>query len=379
MRKNSDSIVIIHLLPLELYPPVMNLVDYLSKNYLGKIIVLTTYKSAKNSLTLYSNNSSKVLLKRMSLSGKNPIARMINYTIFYLNGISLLIRSKPKAVLYFESLSAWPALVYKKIRGERIKLMVHYHEYNDPQVKSEGTSLMRHFHKLEKKMYSHFSWISHTNPVRLQMFKDDNGLNKLPKSIFHVMPNYPSSSWMRKEGSYCYKQKQKKLVYVGSLGYDNMYLQEVVDWVGNHPEEFSLDVYSYNIDSKARKILEQGDYENIKYCGGCDYQSLPGLLSHYDIGLVIYKPFSQNTIHAVSNKVFEYLACGLDVWFSEDMMYTFEYERREVFPKVLPVDFKNLNSFDTVHAVCRTGLKFEPSVYFYENIYPEIVQHLSSN
>ena len=30
----------------------------------------------------------------------------------------------------------------------------------------------------------------------------------------------------------------KRLVFVGSMGYDNMYLREVIDWVGNHPGEF---------------------------------------------------------------------------------------------------------------------------------------------
>jgi len=376
VKKATGSIFIIHLLPLELYPPVMNLVDYLSKNYLGKIIVLTTHKSEKNLLSQYKNDSSRVLIKRKSLSGKNPLVRMMNYTLFYLNGLSLLIRTKPKAVLYFESLSSWPALIYKKIMGERIKLLVHCHEYTDPGIKSEETSLARQLHKAEKKMYRRFSWISHTNPVRLQMFKDDNGLNKLPKSIFHVMPNYPSSSWMQKETNHCNKLKQKKLVFVGSLGYDNMYLQEVVDWVGKHPIEFSLDIYAYNIDAKAKVLLEKCGWSNIRFCGGCDYYSLPEVLKEYDIGLVIYKPFSQNTIHAVSNKVFEYLACGLDVWFSEDMIYTFKYERKNVFPKVIAVNFKELNSFDYDLAISRKGLEYGPGNFFYEEVYGELLNEL---
>jgi len=260
--------------------------------------------------------------------------------------------------------------------GERIKLLVHCHEYTDPSIKSEETSLARQLHKIEKKMYRRFSWISHTNPVRLQMFKDDNGLNKLPKSIFHVMPNYPSNSWMQKETSHCNKLKQKKLVFVGSLGYDNMYLQEVVDWVGKHPIEFSLDIYAYNIDSKAKALLEECGWTNIRFCGGCDYYSLPEVLKEYDIGLVIYKPFSKNTVHAVSNKVFEYLACGLDVWFSEDMIYTFEYERKNVFPKVIAVHFKELNSFDYDSAISRKGLQYEPGNFFYEEVYGEIINEV---
>ncbi|HEY5369133.1 MAG TPA: hypothetical protein VIJ75_09090 [Hanamia sp.] len=375
-KKATDSIFIIHLLPLELYPPVMNLVDYLSKNYLGKIIVLTTHKSEENSLSLYKNNSSNVLIKRKSLSGTNPFVRMMNYTLFYLNGLSLLIRTKPKAVLYFESLSSWPALIYKKIMGERIKILVHCHEYTDPGIKSEETSLARQLHKIEKKMYPRFSWISHTNPVRLQMFKDDNGLNKLPKSIFHVMPNYPSNSWMQKETSHCNKLKQKKLVFVGSLGYDNMYLQEIVDWVGKHSPDFSLDVYSYNIDLKAKEFLGNCRLENVRFCGGCDYDTLPEILRNYDIGIDIYKPYSLNHVHGVSNKVFEYLACGLDVWFSSDKELAHDYVKEDIFPKIISVNFKDLDSFDYQSAVSRAGLQYQQSNFFYENIYPEILEHI---
>src|SRR5690606_13416823 len=142
---------------------------------------------------------------------------------------------------------------------------------------------------------------------------------------FHVIPNYPSKNWSNSNIKDFSKQKTKRLVFVGSLGYKNMYLQEVIDWLKLHPTEFSLDIYSYNIDIKAKEAIQYCGLHNIHFFGGCNYKDLPHILKNYDIGLVIYKPFSVNTIHAVSNKVFEYLACGLDVWFSEDMTYTFNY------------------------------------------------------
>ena len=169
------------------------------------------------------------------------------------------------------------------------------------------------------------------------------------------------------------------MVFVGSLGYDNMYLQEITDWIGRHRDEFCLDVFSYNIDNKARSLLENTPYDNIKYCGGCDYQSLPAILAGYDIGLDIYKPYALNHVHGVSNKVFEYLACGLDVWFSVDKSFSLQYARDNVYPKMIPVDFNQLDAFDYKAAMDRENLPYQPSEFFYENVYGEMLTSINSD
>lgn len=72
--------------------------------------------------------------------------------------------------------------------------------------------------------------------------------------------------------------KIKRLVFVGSLGYKNMYLQEVLDWLAPKREEFKLDIYSYNIDAKAKQTLQECNLPNVKYHGGCNYDDLPTIL-----------------------------------------------------------------------------------------------------
>lgn len=53
-----------------------------------------------------------------------------------------------------------------------------------------------------------------------------------------------------------------------------------------------------------------------------DYYELPKELIKYDIGLVLYKGHIPNYIYNVPNKVYEYLACGLQVWYSKDLLTT---------------------------------------------------------
>lgn len=373
MMNRRKVVFIIHFQPIELFPPVLNMIDFFGKEKEIELFVSANRKLKENVLKDYENQNVKIY--RPGHFSKSRLLQYFNYFSYYFSTLVLLLWHKPNVVLYIETLSSWPALIYKKIRGKKVKLMVHYHEYTEPARYDSGMLLSRIMHKMEKKMYSRFSWISHTNPVRMQMFKNDCNLNDIDNEVFKIIPNYPSRSWLKNETINIDTNRIKKMVFVGSLGYKNMYLQEMIDFLDLHSDEFSLDVYSYNIDNKAKTTLLECKNKNIKFFGGCDYHSLPEILKTYDIGLVIYKPFSLNTINAVSNKVFEYLACGLDVWYSSDMTYTHEYERLNFYPKIVSVDFTELNSFDYKNALNHENLPFKASEYFYENIYPQMVDH----
>ncbi len=355
----------------------MNIIDYLSK-VPGLEVTIVTNKDGNNWLSnAYSNNAPNIKILRLGVASKFSKKRYHNYIFFYLGCLFFLVKHSPDVVLYFMTISSWPGLIYKKLRGKRLKLMVHYHEYTSTAQFATLMRLTRWMHRIELKMYHQFAWISHTNEIRLQQFKDDNNLNALPKSLFHVMPNYPPRDWIVDRAKAPVTAHVKRLVYVGSLGYKNFYLQELIDWVTAHGDEFTLDIYAYNMDQQARETFKKSQFENIRYHGGSDYHSLPAILRSYDIGLVIYKPFSVNTVNAVSNKVFEYLSCGLDVWFSKDMTYTLKYVTQDSYPKVIPVDFTRLDHFDHKAAVSREGMKFEPSNYYYENIYNELLDHVN--
>ena len=60
-----------------------------------------------------------------------------------------------------------------------------------------------------------------------------------------------------------------------------------------------------------------------------------------NIGVILYKCKTLNQRFAAPNKLFEYLACGLDVWFPAEMEGCFEYAS-DAIPRVLKVDFNNI-------------------------------------
>src|SRR5882724_4701539 len=101
--------MIIHFGPLELYPPVQNLIRELEKeNQSRRFIVLTTAKSEKTLTTFQTTGNIEII--RLGRSGRNlrPLDRYLNYLIFYSTSLFYLWRYRPHQVMYFETISSWP-------------------------------------------------------------------------------------------------------------------------------------------------------------------------------------------------------------------------------------------------------------------------------
>jgi hypothetical protein len=158
-----------------------------------------------------------------------------------------------------------------------------------------------------------------------------------------------------------------------------MYLKEISEWVLQNKASLSLDFYSNNIDYKAKNFLQTVKDDCITFHGGCNYEDLPLILKEFDVGLVIYKPVSDNWIYNVPNKVYEYLACGLDVWFAKTLICTLSITREDVYPKILPVDYQNLNHFNYKEKLNRVGLCYHQPDFYYEDVYGEIYKCLHTS
>ncbi|MCX6322756.1 MAG: hypothetical protein NTZ41_00970 [Sphingobacteriales bacterium] len=377
MAEISRKVIFVHFHPLEQYPPAMNLVDYLGQIPAIQLKVITNKVSAHRNLKKYQSSSDRTTIYRPARDSVSGMIRYFNYVFYYLSSFFIILFQKPDAIIYTETLSAWPAILFKRWRKKKLLLLAHYHEYATPVEYETRMFLSKWMHKMELKDYAHYDWISQTNAIRLQKFVQDAHLKGLHNEVLHTFANYPPSSWLSAKVNPI--GRPVRLVYVGSLGYGNMYLKELIEWILQKGEKYILDIYAHNIDEEAKQFLDKHKSNGIRFCGGCDYQALPQVLKDYDVGLVIYKPFSENTIHAVSNKVFEYLACGLDVWFSEEMTFTLQYTELNAYPKIVPVDFRNLSAFDDNAALDRDGLTYKPCAYFYETEYQQMANLLLGN
>lgn len=394
MCKDSSKqlrIAVIHWFPLEYYPPATNVL-----NYFGCQAETETYAfSSENprGRVSYANPNVSVIRQYFPDSDCGRLVRLWRYIIFPIAVVWRLIRLRPDCVFYYEPQSSFPALIYAAI-NRRCRILVHHHEYHDPgQFMRPGMRLVRFYHWLEKRfLFKRAVWISHTNDRRLALFHADHPSIDLAK--LRVMGNYPPASWgdrLKVDG--CREQtiregnrglprnevgvKSLRLVYVGSVSLHDTFIGPLVEWIHSRDDDtVTLDVYAYNADEKTKKFLreamigggrpEAGDRREksagrIRYFEeGVDYYGLPDVLSNYDIGLILYRCNTTNYKFNASNKLFEYLACGLEVWYPPQMLGVKPYSRDDAFPRVMEADFERLDAVDLEKMMTTQGIPSAP-------------------
>ena len=349
----SKSIIIIHYAPLEFYPPIQNLLHDLEKNNsIPKVLVFTTH-SASEILNPFTSNTPTIKVIRLGRSDARdfPIIRYWNYLIFYSISLLLLMVYRPDKVLYYETISSWPVYLYKRFFRTDSEVLIHYHEYTTPEEYRRGMKLTRYFHQLEMWLYSRSIWISHTNEFRMSLFKND--VLPIDCKNSYILPNYPSRDWAlsRKKDL----NQPLKVVYVGSFSVTTMYTKEFATWVSMQNGTIVWDIFSYNFTQDAKDYIHNLKSKWVNMKDGVNYDHLPEILRQYDVGVILYNGHIPNYIYNAPNKLFEYLACGLDVWFPKIMTGSMEYVREQGFPKVLALDFSDLSSFNPSTALNKIG------------------------
>jgi hypothetical protein len=371
----QDPIVIVHFHPLAYYPPVQNLLNFISEKSISNRVYVITTKSKENKLKSYAAGNANISIHTYGSVGKGDffLWRYFNYGIFYFLCFLKLIRTRPRAVLYFETLSSFPSYLYKRFVNKGARILIHYHEYASAAEYEKGMKLERVFHKYEKLLFPFASWVSHTNKERMQKFQAD--ISPVTIKNPFILPNYPPLSWA------AVRQKKNtapySIVYAGALGMDTMYIKEFAVWVENQNGLVEWDIYSQQDASQLMDYLLTVNSKHIHFRGCVDYSDLPAVLGNYNVGVILYKGHIDNYIYNAPNKLFEYLAAGLDVWFPVQMLGCMPYCTNHTYPKVVPVDFDNLRMLESTRIFLHNGMEYFPSAYYCEMVLPPLIQELA--
>jgi hypothetical protein len=370
MRK----LAIIHFNPIELYPPVMNVLDYFSSSDIRFLVEVYTMAPPAG-MNVYTPASPNITVFRYgkSTSGMGPLKRYYNYLLYYTATCFRCLKYKPGIILTYETLSFLPAWLYKKFSADKPAIMIHYHEYMTPEEVNSSMKLNKWLHRLEVNTYPSTSWISHTNAERMQKFVDDHAGVTLPHT--YLLPNYPSEKWRRTP--IASTGEPVKIIYVGSLSLETMFTREFADWIIGQRGKAVWHIYSNNLSAEVISYLKDLGTPFIEYKGACEYHLLPDLLQQYNAGVVLYKGHIPNYIYNAPNKLFEYLACGLDVWVPDVMTGCVPYLTYDSWPKVLSLDFTSLGR-DAKDLINRDGLSYKPSSFFYEKVLSMFLDKINS-
>ena len=368
------KLFIIHFQPLEQYPPVMNLLRFLSKENAGKATIhaISTTPAARQ---LFYTDGINIHRQAGWSESMSSLKRGWLYLVFNFGALWLLIRNRPVKVLYYETMSAFPAVWYKKFFNKSAELFVHYHEYTSPEEYKTGSLLNRWFHRMEISVMHSVRWLSHTNTDRLNLCLKDIG-GKSPQQTA-VLENHPPSSWISVVNSR--RQEREgimKFVYVGAFSLDTLFVKEWATFIQQFPEKYVWDIYSDNYDAAAIEWVRQLNADNIHFRGAVQYDELPATLAAYDAGVILYKGHIPNYVYNAPNKLFEYLACGLDVLFPDSMVGCGPYAREHSYPKVVAVNFNALTEQIIDKAIDRVGLENVTSTFYYETNLPPLTKLL---
>lgn len=371
-----ENIVIIHFQPLEKYPPITNLLDYLATvKYNKKVIVFSTNSLNNKTVNQYSNASVEII-RLQSISAKSGIRKLLQYFILYANIFLKIIRLKPSSILYYETLSALPVYWYKKI-VKKCRILIHYHEYTSKEEYAQSSLVVKYINSRERKIYPNAFWVSHTNKKRLEMFLEDEQI-VFDETKHHTMPNYPSKNWSNKItlNTNSNSNSQIKFIYIGALGLKTMYIKEFAQFIINQNGKAIWHIYTNQFDGDAVKYLNSLNSNFIKLCGEINYYEIPNLIAkeNYNIGLILYNGHIKNYIYNAPNKLFEYLACKLSIWYPSVMEGCKEYANSTSLPLVLEVDFtKDLSlAFANYTSYIDTVKKNKDEYFYCEDVYKNI-------
>jgi len=357
-------VLIIHFRSPMDYPPVYNLARYLASKDVEVELIAGKRKESSTKLREFG-----VQLTEVDIEKGSSLRNYLAYFIFYIKAFSKLVRNVETPVIYIESISSPPVFLYYLLHPfSKRTLAIHYHEYFDKEEHKRQSFLERFGRTLEPLLFRKSKWISHTNKDRLDRFHSE--FPAIDDNKLQCMPNYPPMEWTERINQTFQKNKAiVKLVYVGSVSLGALYLRELVEWLQEKGGRVTCDVYTKYMNGPVLELIKNND-KVICYKGSLNYDDLPIVLPQYDVGLILYNGISStNFVYNAPNKLFEYMACGIDVWFSTDLKSSYAYETSGTYPKVVKVDFSNLQEFDYQRAIDKNGLYYQRSSYVMESVY----------
>jgi hypothetical protein len=344
----SSKIAILHFNIIEKYPPVMNFIfNILEENPSKKILVFTT----KNTTSYKTPHFPNTKIYRFGTISSNSIKRYASYMWFNLMSSIILLINRIDKITVFETLSIIPLWVVSKIYKSD-KCHIHFHEYLSEPERVASSAYMKFLFKLEDQLLNKYP-CSQTNAERKHMFLTDKPF--LKSDMVEVRPNMPPKSWWTNYGQFKKQSSDEiiRLVYVGAIDKQTMYVKELLDWVNANNEYLELTIFSQELGKETQSLILGYNCKSIKLLQPIDYYDLPKELVKFDIGLVLYKGHIPNYVYNVPNKVYEYLSCGLQVIVDQKLITTI----RLGIEQIHVVDYTSLDLESMIKSISKVAIK----------------------
>ena len=281
----------------------------------------------------FVNTISEVL--RIGKCYGSVINRYLCYLQFAIIGFWKFLKFKPNAIMIYESYSVLPVFLYSLI-CPKVKLLFHYHEFESQEEKQCASAYSKFLYFLEKRLLTKAIWVSQTNLER--KFKFQSLFPQMNEKQLRVFPNYPSENWVVKGKNRKNEDPDiVKFIHVGSLGIETTFVREFIEWIQMQNGRATLTVISQNLEQAVIDLISQNHW--VTLIRDIPYQELPEMIVEHHVGVVLYKGHVPNFVYNVPNKVNEYFACGLNVWYSDVLISTHKFAKENPQYPLYSVDF----------------------------------------
>lgn len=372
MPANATKVLVLHWFPIEQFPPAQNLLNVLGSESGIEVVCCTTRKQQDH--TPFVNEAIRIERSMFPSRETHAFLRALRFLIFPWLCLATALRNPPSVLIYYEPHSAFAAWLCLLL-NPRCRLIIHYHEYREQKhFRDRGNCLARLGHWLEKHwLFQKAQWISHTNHDRIRLFLKD--CPAVPASKLHALPNMPPRHWIAKSKDVAQNDRTTlRLIYIGAISLHDTYIEPLLTWLKNNQKyKVTLDLFINNIDPATKTFLAQENWPGLTiHLGGVPYAQLPSILPNYDIGLILYRCNSINYVYNAPNKLFEYLICGLNVIYPQQMLGVIHYARSEYSPWVRSIDFDKLSEL-SIDELKRSDGPRNPWELSCETVYQELL------
>jgi len=368
----------------EYYPPTLNAVEELSKSC-DKIYLLA--RNIKINKWIYPQNVEIKLsgnYKPMSYIKIAPLAwKVLSFVQFTFNFFFLLQKHKPKWVICYDAIPLLSfRIVSKFIFFQRPQLWYHNHDIIDGSVKF---SVSWWAMKSEQYYFRSIDIFSLPSDERRQYFP----IQQL-KGRYFFIPNFPAKAFYEKFRKNTMKESIVTLLYQGNLSSFHG-IEETIKFISVTDLNIKLILIGSIKDEYKTQIQELIEKLNLKskiqILPAVDYSVLPSITSKCHIGLAIHRatPVNLNYITGgtASNKIYEYAALGLPVFYYDEEHYNLHLSK---YKWAVSCDLSNdnfdtkiryiLNNYDELSTLAVNDFKLELN---FEKAVQPVISYIQSN
>lgn len=305
----------------ELYPPLLNAIDELSKIFsfaqiIARNLETSVWKYPSNVQLIISGTAISIRESERASTGWK-IKSFVRFTIDLYKSMKHV---RSEWMMCNDVISLFSFRLIRPFLGYPVKLW--YHSHDVAELKSMRRYSVGYFAvKSEKKHFNRIDLFTLPSEARLEFFPMERFKGKTL-----IVPNYPSLQRMDQDQKTEWKSENDlKLLYQGRVSNEHG-LEEIIDIIKTDPS-LRLTIVGPGDEMYKQKlrnrISEMGINFRVSMLEPVPYAELREITLDHHIGLAINKPVNLLYATAVmaSNKIYEYAAAGLPILYYKNLHY----------------------------------------------------------